>query len=267
MPYEDGLFLGLGVKIGSEAELVIPHTKFKTAVAAGRKKVNSAWKRTPHASFPTSIKYSGSFDFLVVPEMLPVLQLINSEDGEFLPEFTVNDGTWKYTDCKCAGIKLPVKLDNEVVGSFDFVAKDREAGSVVVLGALDMVFVGADIALTGFADKDAESIDTSVSNPLKEIYGMKGSSKKPRHLSEGYQDIDVDIKYNEDHLVDLSLVTAPIAAATVTLKGTDGTSTFTISLVNILPTDDAMDSAPEDIKRFSLKYGADEIDFEFGGGT
>lgn len=261
--YKDGMFVGLGITIGEEDELVIPHTKFKTAVAGGRKKVNSAWKRTPHVSFPTSIKYSGSFDFLVTADMLPVLELINSEEGVALTEFSVNDGVWKYTGCKCAGIKLPVKLDEECVGSFDFVAKDRGAGSAVVLGELEVVFVGSDIALTGFADKDSESLDISVANPLKEIYGMKGSSKKPRHLSEGYQNIDVDIKYNEDHDVDLALVTAPIATATVVLNGTDGLSSLTITLTNVIPTDDTKDSVPEDVERFALKYGADVIDFAF----
>lgn len=261
--YVDGMFLGLGIKIGTDSEITIPHSKFQSNIVSGRKKVNSAWKRTPHVSFPTSIKYSGSFDFLITEDMLDILDLINSEDGKALTEFTVNDGVYKFTGCKCSGLKLPIKLDNEVVCTFDFVAKDRTAGSAVTLGTITNVFVGSDIVLTGFADKDTESIDISVSNAIKEIYGMKGNSKKPGILSEGYQDITVDIKYNEDHKIDLSLVTEPIASATVQLTGTDGTSTLTITLTNVLPTDDTKDSVPEDIQRFSLKYGADMIDFVF----
>ena len=261
MAYIDGSTFSVGIVIGTDPEVALPVTKFSVKPVSAVRRVHTAGKRTPAAIFPAEVKFSGTIEFPVTEDVLDIMDLVNSVDGATLTTFTVNDGVKKYTGCKCAGVKVGVKLNEEAVVSFDFAATAVTTGAAVTPPTPDNFYVGHNITLTGVAAMDAESVDVTVTNSLKEIFGMKGAGRTPVHLAEGYQTISADIKYLEDPAVDVSAASPSlIASATVVLSGNDS-GTFTITLTNLHAADSNKDAEPEDIVRFGLKYEGSTIAF------
>ncbi len=262
MAYEDALYRNIEIKPATGSGIVVPITDFSYAIASGTERVPAIGSRTPIGVYASSVKFSGSFSAIVVPGIFSILSLINSEAGKELTTFEINDGKEKLTSCKLSSLKVNFSVGKHITADFSFVSLGKTSGTSVTPFSGDTFFVAQDVTLTGIADYDCEEISISVTNGLKESYGMKGTDRTPKAISEDKQEIDIDVKFIEDHLVDVSAdELAVISSGSISVMGSDGTTTFTINFVDLLAGDADKDIKLGDIVRFGLKYIAKSISF------
>jgi len=262
MAYEDSLNRSIAIKKGSESAIVVPASDFSYTISSEVGSVYGSGSRVPLGVYPGAVKFSGSFSTIIVPSIFPILSLINSTAGSALTEFEVNDGIDKLTSCKLSSLKISFSLNKPATADFSFVALGKEAGSAVSPSSDDTFFVAQNITLEGISDYDCDDISISVSNGLKEVYGMKGTDRTPRTIAEDKQEITIDVKFVEDHLVDVSADDlAVIDSGSISVLGSDGTTSLTISFVDLIAGDSNKDIKVGDIVRFGLKYTAKSISF------
>lgn len=267
---KDGLYAGIQIT-GTNPVVVainLDHSGFTINSVSGAKRINSAGQHGAVKTFATEVKFTGTIPFTLDSTTLGMFAFVvptaptTPPPAKIYPEFTVDDGEYIYSGCKCSGFKASLNLNNEVTCTLDFTAKSRTASATVItITPLDDPWIAKGIALTGFpSDVSLDGIDITVANGLKEIYSMIGTVRSPEYLAEGYHNIDLDFKFNENPGVDVAAdALAPIASATIVMKTATGAAGGTFTLTNVLPGDNPKDSKPEDVERFGLKYTADVI--------
>lgn len=264
MAYIDGLLANVGIKPEGGAEICIPYTSYEVAPASEVRRVQAAGKMTPYDSFPAEVEFTGSIDFIVNAAMVPILQLCYP-DNNILTNFEVNGGTgmYKYTGCLVSDMSFECNLNEELTCSMSFTAKAREAGAAVSSPDSFSAFMGQNITLTGFASGDVESLSASVSNDISSYYSMIGESRTPSHLGQGWQEVSCEIRYNEDHGIDVAGSIVKLAAAVMKFKDTTAEpGELEITLKNLLPSEGGEERDPGDIIRFGLSYEAEEIEID-----
>ena len=262
MAYEHGMYQYLKVTPAGGSAISVPITSSGMKFSSEVGRVSAVGSRKPYLLYPGEIKYSGSFEAIVIPGILDVLKLIYTEGTlGFLKTFSVDDGNTLLSDCKMSSLKLSLALGKPVTAAFDFLAQGKDTGTTGESVDVSVAFVPNNITLSGIADFDCDAIDISISNDLKEKYGMKGTdSRKPKVITEGEQKITVDVKYLENPGIDVDDI-AVIETGSIAIKGTDGTSTFTISLTKLLAGGLDKDTKIDDIIRFGVSYQAKEVTF------
>lgn len=244
------------------------HTGFTISPVSGTKRIHTGGQHGTVKTFATGVKFSGTISFVLDVTTAPLFAFVVPTEptapppAYIYPEFTVDDGEYLYSGCKCSGFKTDINLDNEVTCSLDFTAISRAASSTVItITPLVDPWIANHIVLTGFpTGKSQEGVSIAVANGLKEVYGMNGAVRTPQHLAEGYETIDLDFKFNEDPEVDVAAnALAAVASATIVMLTASGAAGGHFDLTNVLAADSSKDSKPEDIERFGLKYTADTI--------
>lgn len=243
------------------------HAGFSMKVASETVRINASGKHTSVKTFPGTVKFSGTLDFLLDSTTVALLGFATPKvptatpPAKIYPVFTIDNGKWKYTGCKASGLKMTITLNKEIICSMDITAMARVASTTVIVATdLSDPWVGTGVTYTLFPNVCTESIDITIANGLKEIHCMNGTTRTPTFISEGYENIDVDIKYNvETELLVDANVLAALGNATIILKTASGAAGGTITLVNVLAGEDSSDSKPEDIVRFGMTYSADEF--------
>lgn len=230
--------------------------------------VYSSGKHNAQAIWPGKVRFTGSFDVVLDSTTAAALVMVNPvapttpPPAKIYPIFSLNDGKWLYAGCKCTGAKGGVTLNKECKVTFSFTAVSRTTGSAVTIPELDDPFIGYDITMTGFAVKDTESVDFDITNGVKEQHGMSGADRTPDGVVDGYQKITANLKFNENHLVDVAAAAlAVIASGTIVLNSASGTVTYTITFTNLLPGKGNRGASEEDIVKYGLDYGATAISF------
>jgi|GEM_PF-4383061 len=262
MAIEHGLYKYITITPSGASGISVPITsagmKFESDVGA----VNTVGSRKARLLYPSLIKYGGSFEAIVVPGIIDVLKLIYTEDNfGFLKTFSIDDGTNRLTGCRMSSLKLSIAVGKTITASAEFVATGKDTGTAGSEPDVSVAFVPDNITLSGIADYDCDAIDISISNSLKEVYGMKGTdSRLPKAVTEAEQKTTVDVKYIENPNIDVESITM-IDSATISIKGTDGMTTLTISLSELLASSVDKDTKIDDIIRFGVSYQAKEVSF------
>ena len=262
MAIEQGLYKYLKViPIGGTA-ISVPVSSSGMKFNSETKDIRAVGSRKPYVLYSGEIKYSGSFDAILIPSIIDVLKLAYQEDTNgYLKEFDVDDGEVALKNCKLSSLKISIPLGKPITCSFDFVAKSKDTGTSVSAPTISVAFVPSNITLSGIADYDCESIDISISNSLKEIYGLKGTdAKKPKFIAEGEQKIEVEVKYIENPGLDIDNISV-IDEGSISIKGTDDTTTFSISLTKLIASNIDKNTKKDDIIRFGVSYIAKDISF------
>ncbi len=264
--YEDSLNKNIGINIakegGGSTTIVVPATDFSYTVTSEAGRVFASGRRVPLGVYASSVKFSGSFSTIIVPSIFPVLSLINSDAGKALPVFDINDGTDKLISCKMSSLKIAFSIGKPITADFSFVALGKDTGSTVSSSSDSTFFIAQNVTLAGIADYDCDDISISISNGLKEVYGMQGTDRTPRAIAEDKQEIDIEIKFLEDTGLDVSAddITA-IETGSISVTGSDGETDLEISFIDLVAVDASKDIKVSDIIRFGLKYVAKTIAF------
>lgn len=263
MSYTDGLLAHVGIKPEGGSEIVVPWTGHDPTASSEVRRVQAAGKMTPYDSFPAQVEFTGSIDFVVNAAMLPILQLCYPDNGA-LKKFEINGGvgSYKYTGCLVSDLSLECALMEELVCSMSFTARARETGTSIASGPDSFnALKGHNITLSEFPAGDVESVSVSVSNDITSYYSMIGTERTPRHLGVGWQEVNCEINFNEDHAVDVAGSLSKIASAVMGFKDTKADpDELEITLKNLLPSEAGEERDPGDIIRFGLSYEAEEIE-------
>ncbi len=245
-----------------ESDILLPavcDTKRKSE----RKVIHAAGQREAYNVFPGKAEVDGSIkDFPLAVGIIGILDLILSDDDGKMKEVEIDDGDARY-DGYLNSIKISIPVHDAVTCGIDWVGKAVAASSLVKAEIVLDAFIGTGVVLTGVpADVDFESIDLTFTNGVTTKHSARGTSRLPAHLAQGYHDVEVSIKFNEDPGIDvLADALAKIATATITMKSIAGTSLI-ITLTNLQTGDNPRNMNEEDIVDFGLDYSAEGVAFE-----
>lgn len=250
------------------------HDGYSIKPVSGYERIYSAGQHTPHGTFPTEVNFTGLINFKLDVTTIPLFALAipvaptTPPPAMIYGKFTFDDGEWVYA-CQATGFKASLQQNKGIPCTLDFICSGRTASTLagVSITPLTDAWIAKSVVLTGFpTGKSTDGLDITIANKLLAIFGMCGTTRGPDGVVEDYQDVTCDIKFNENHDVDVALdALAVIPTATVVMLTKSGADGGTFTLTNVLPADDGKDSKPGDANRFGLKYAADTIALEAAG--
>lgn len=264
MAYKDTILeiCGIRWKKTGETDILLP-ALCDTHRRTEQRVVHSAGMREPYAIFPGPAEVTGSIkDFPLYDGIEGVLDLIVSDtDGQMKP-VEVDDGDGRY-DGFLTQLRISIPYHDAVTCNIDWTGNNKSTSSITGSVVVSDPFIGTGVALSGVPSTfDFESIDITVSNKVTQKYSARGISRLPSHLAQGYLDVEMTIKFNEFHGIDvLANDLLVVDTATIQIKTATGTKTLTITLSKLLAGDDPRTMNEEDIVDYGLVYKATNIAF------
>lgn len=264
MAYQDTILEICAVrwKKEGESDILLP-ALCDTDRKSEKKVIHAAGQREPYNVFPGKAEVSGSIkDFPLGVGIVDILSLLLSDEDKKMKPVEIDDGDARY-DGYLTSLKLSIPVHDAVMCNIDWTGKSVAASSMVKAPIVLDAFIGTGVVLTGIpADVDFESIDLTLTNGVTTKHSARGTSRLPGHLSQGYFDADVTVKFNEDPGIDvLADALAKIATGTITIKSISGIS-LVITLTDLQTGDNPRNMNEADIVDFGLDYSASTVAFK-----
>ncbi len=262
MAYKDTILNITSLKKVSGGTAILIPALCDVKRGADPKIVHASGKREGYDAYSGQREVSGSIkEFPLGNGNDDLLNLILSDETtKKMQEVEIDNGEALYTGY-LTSLKISIPVNDAVTCSIEWIGKKEETSTLTTSPITIDAYLGQNVVLTGFpSDKDFENIDLTITNKVTSKYTARGTSSLPSHLAQGYLNIDMNIKYQEDPSVDVLSAITKIATATIVLTSIGGKK-LTISLSDVISGENNLTMNEEDIEDFGLTYKATGISF------
>ncbi len=265
MAYTDTIDKVIGITstgAGIETEIAVPVSDVSFDKTSGAELIHASGKRKAWGSRPGPAEISGSFEFILTPHTVKLIDM--AIDGDV---FTINEGLGgeKSADAEVTSWSVSGEYAEVLTVSMDFTCKTTDSGTEITASPnLDTPYIGINVSTTVEGGTvDFESFEISGDNGLTAVHGMTGATRTPSHLTKGYSNYTASFNFLEAPAVNpLADTLVKDDSLTIQVQQADGTNpSITFTLTKVSATDKNKSAGSEDIWKWDVSYIVEDVSY------